>query len=234
MAVTAAENREFPAEGESELSDFEDEPMLQSSSEKSHNNSLINESVVEDVSMAEINYEQPIADRSRSDRENSNDRNESPEAEKIRQIDQEMKIKLLELHELMKAEGMDESVEVIERCKELIKRKQTKGKENNLNVNTNVVAGKRGNKASCNNNTTPNVLMGSGSVETIYESAVPKRNSSSSEDELNFDQTLGNKDNVNEQINVLISERRRSLSQDRTEQRHDNFGEGEMETDPRG
>ena len=114
-----------------------------------------------------------------------------------------MKNKLLELQELMAQEGFEESVGVASRCVEILKRKQQKENEEiEIPQGTNINA-----NASHNRKTAPRNKTGASSmarhtksVETIYESAVPKRNSSSSEEEflLNSSDEIISNDRLNE------------------------------------
>ena len=93
---------------------------------------------------------------------------ESSTSEQIKRIDNEMKLRLLELHDLMSQEGFDESIEVVQKCTELLKQKQ-RSRSGGKNVNAN---------ASFQN---PKLIerdvplvRNSKSMETIYDSAVPK------------------------------------------------------------
>ena len=154
-------------------------------------------------------------------------------SQQMRDIDREMKKKLNELHDLMTmGEGLDESVDMIEKCKQALQGRQNKGE----NVNSNATTGKKQSsrckisKYNTGNNTLGsegpriignktkgiNQIMTLNSVETLYESAIPKRNSSSSEeDDLNVDlECLPRMSDNDKRIVDLISERRCSLSQE--------------------
>ena len=100
-----------------------------------------------------------------------------------------MKEKLLELQELMAQEGCEESVEVATKCVEILKRKQRKAiahsekqplNQEGMNKNENASNVR---KQLANKTKLTRPVQNSKSVETIYESAVPKCSSSSSEDE---------------------------------------------------
>ena len=129
------------------------------------------------------------------------------DAEKIRKIDIEMTNKLKELHDLMSEEGMDESVEMVEKCAAILKSKQRRsrsedagtGENRNLNASNLLHQSKRG--------VTLPPPVTSNSEETIYESAVPKRNSSSSEDELTISPPNQNVTTINcNKLNTLFAE----------------------------
>ena len=125
----------------------------------------------------------------------SAEKNKKTPKEKICALDQEMKEKIVELHKLMSEGGLTESAQMLNNCLPLVnpERRADSGERHNtnqyeveqglnqariefdLNANCN---------ASHNLNNRVVISKNSRSEETINESAVPKRTSLSSEDEL--------------------------------------------------
>ena len=120
----------------------------------------------------------------------------------------EMKNKLQQLHRLMTREGLGESAEVVEKLLEANEKDRRRGEqiseEPGMNRNENAIV----------NNSKPlnkqrgdlRHLKQSQSVETIYESAVPQRNSSSSEEDflLEANQVQGDRNLITKRIDNLI------------------------------
>ena len=117
---------------------------------------------------------------------------ETDRKEQLRKIDREMKQRLIELQKLMESGGLTESAELLAQ----MSKGQQKDKPNqqgqvanegmeqhafiNLNANANVNIG----QAFTSQNKEIDGINSSKSMETIYEAAVPQRDSSSSEEEL--------------------------------------------------
>ena len=100
-------------------------------------------------------------------------------AEQVRRIDREMLSRIEELHNIMLQGGLEASADMLDRCASMVKpkRRPTAQDDNTqgMNVNRNAISvGKQ-----------PSVPYAK-SLDTIYESAVPRkdRNSSSSEEEI--------------------------------------------------
>ena len=156
-------------------------------------------------------------------------------ASKIKAIDDEMLKKITELHGLMTGEGLEESALMLERCVTVMKQKQSGGhlkdkqksprpegfEGMNLNSNATYLSGRQGNnlkrkggiiKETCQHSklSKPNIAFDKDetrSVDTIYEPAVEKRGSSSSEKELRLnssDEQLG--DTLNKSLDQILSE----------------------------
>ena len=172
MSVTADEDGEFPGDemAESEVSDTPEECLnSQRSSQDSQNATETKDG------QNRTNERSRSQTRSRS---GSSDQEDFTN-EQIKRIDQEMSAKLLELHQLMSAKDMGESVDMINKCTEILKAKQKQGK--NVNSNARVQMNKTNDFVNSVNREKDNGnIVNSRSVETIYESAIPKRNSSSS------------------------------------------------------
>ena len=216
MRVNTAENDEFP--GESELSDNEVEIEEVNQRGSKQNEDSNERSYVE---------EEPGVSHDCRNRSRSRSRSvENSLQDQISKIDHEMSVKLAELHKLMEQEGMDESVEMVSKCASLLKKKQTKcdweGKElNELNQNRNAYNLPRAKTRTENND--KNSMMTSKSMETIYQCAVPRRTSSSSEEDLGLnssDEFKGDENwkhkNIVENINSLITDLRRDTSDRRS------------------
>ena len=134
----------------------------------------------------------------------------------IHRIDLEMKEKLEQLHAMMAEGDLRESADMINKCSALIDKRQDKPNESGINKNCNTTI-EKGNKKKGNSNNK------SKSVETIYESTVPKRTSSSSEDDLMLDSSNEFNNNnlieaskvndLSQQISKLISDGRKSVMQ---------------------
>ena len=116
-----------------------------------------------------------------------------------------MAVKLSELHKLMTDKGMTESVNLIQKCTEVSGKSIHSNmsftqNNNNINNNVNVAEIENSNKGDCDSE--------SKSIETIYESAVPKRSSSSSEDDFAFNssdevQQIQDKTNASQLFNKI-------------------------------
>ena len=119
----------------------------------------------------------------------------------LQEIDREMKEKIQELHQLMSQGGLRESAELLEKCL------PKEGMLLNLNDNASMNKGQK-DKVEFEDE----VEIGSmaRSAETIYDSAVPKRNSSLSEDDLMINSEENSPEfcqkNRDQAINVFISE----------------------------
>ena len=161
--------------------------------------------------------------------------------EKIRQIDLEMKDKLMQLHDIMAQGGMQESMEVVNKCTQIINDKQTPivtyqpvgettvGEQSGINTNINVVTGNNCAERVVSRPLKTKLLkcQQTKSAETIYDSTVPKRNSSSSSEELG----LNTSDEINrcvplcpevdnrDMVNKFITDTRRSADQDQFDER---------------
>ena len=165
-------NDQEESDGPPELDEQEssDEGLIESDSEQ----------MDEEVS---FNFNKEMMDRNQEERKSK---------DQLNKIDQEMKQKLIELKSMMEKGGLKESANILanfpllnEEKKDARQNEQTPSNGNqggNLNVNNvnvkvtdDLVAGVLKGKSNS---------MVSKSLETIYEAAVPKRGSSSSEDEL--------------------------------------------------
>ena len=146
----------------------------------------------------------------------------------------------------MAQEELNESVEIINICSEILKTKQTKTSNQTANqkgtgmlqLNLNSNATSKGVKPNFKQQhrvlnvsrliggkqlQLPQPVDSSKSLETIYESVVPKRNSSSSEEDLLIgadELMLGNSNQLNK-IDSIISEVCRSLPRDQTDQQRE-------------
>ena len=140
MAVQAEEEREFLGQDESSDSEIEiDHPddRIRSSEENSNNKEPNNEEESEgrDESIVQSNLTHgsrvALDDRTRSQ-------------EKIKEIDNEMLKWITELHELMKAKGLEDSAAMLAKCAETIDRNEAeieevtkKIRKEGMNVNFN-------------------------------------------------------------------------------------------------
>ena len=138
--------------------------------------------------------------------------------ERIRQIDAEMSEKIKELHKLMNDGGLTESANLLKQC---LPKEATKGanagesheivfagadqheRDNNQNCNANIP---NSSQLFWQNQRMSDMPVRGRSLETIYDSAVPRgnRNSSSSEEEII--NTSDELDKNGPEINALISE----------------------------
>ena len=131
---------------------------------------------------------------------NLSERNSRERLSRIRQIDAEMSERIQELHKLMNDGGLTESAKLLNKCLPAAQSKTDsiqKGDErDSANFNENATLRKV-------TNLQPSVVK---SLETIYDSAVPRqnRNSSSSEDEL-ID-TSGDSEKQELQIDAFIAD----------------------------
>ena len=156
------------------------------------------------------------------------------QALKIKAIDEKMLKRITELHSLMTGEGLEEFASMLEKCATAMKQKQSgcsKDKQKspnlgnlegmNLNSNATYTLEKQGNnlkrkrvmmKENCQHHKLlkPNTLIDrdeTRSVDTIYEPAVEKRGSSSSEEEFRLnssDEQLG--ETLNKSLDQMLSE----------------------------
>ena len=110
--------------------------------------------------------------------------------DRIRQIDNEMYVKIQELQSLMNEGGLTESANLLKQCTPMLtglnssdnNRQERHIVKHGQNVNVNANVKQRNNNKGNDRNVNNESLM-SKSMETIYDCAVPmKRNSSSSED----------------------------------------------------
>ena len=145
------------------------------------------------------------------------------DAERIKQIDREMHEKLLELHNMMKKGGLEESAKILQQLPQIQNNKKELSKGNTtvtFKENTDLLPI---NSEQDNNNSNANastkiegivdVILPNNakSLETIYDAAVPKRGSSSSEEELMLNssnesaQEISNTSKANH-IEVFIAE----------------------------
>ena len=135
--------------------------------------------------------------------------------EKIKELDREMKQKLQELRNLMSEEGLQESVEMLDAMFEVEQDRpqvrQTSGK--NLNANSNVKSNKLSTqklkynrRASCDRYPRDTNVKSVPSEDTIYERAVNKRGSSSSEDANQQDLSDESLDVGLNNLNVTLNE----------------------------
>ena len=168
MSVSAEENGEFPGPGygtESDASDVEFE------------NDHLSENSEAQTGQMQCNNESS-ADRARS-RPRGLQSKMGSVATQIMEINDEISQKLSELHAMMQMEGMEQLVQIVEKCAAILKRKQGHSNDEGelVNVNTNATSANKegGSNVRC-----------SVSAKTIYESAVPKCNSFSSEEDLSF------------------------------------------------
>ena len=122
--------------------------------------------------------------------------------DKIKAIDDEMLKRITDLHAIMTEGGLQESAAMLEKCAETVHRGQPTrqvrltGEEcQNSNANAVMYKHKRlgeqydnviGKRASIQGGATVGLLKRVNSEVTIYEHAVPKRNSSSSEEDYNL------------------------------------------------
>ena len=162
--------------------------------------------------------------------------------ERIQQLDVEMKEKIEELHKLMFDGGLTESARLLDSCmpkkvhgngKGRNSRKVDKGQcsdDLGVNVNENASAARQENQVIGSTEKgvrekLDGMVNMAKSLETIYESAVPKRNSSSSEEEII--NTSGESDKTD---NILVNnfiadirDRRGNDNDDRSFGRNDRF-----------
>ena len=181
MAVSAEDKS--GSEGSSDEPDSEDDEIqFQSEGE-----------IIEDASCGSLNQSlhSQATELDYSDLEGDNaecreaESVQSPQ-EKINEIDQEMKTRLLELKELMGKQGLNDSVKVLEESFGLNQAAQKeKGKSSNKRKNPGIT--QMGDDGNDNQNAVVRGLQSIRSEATIYENAVDKRNSSSSEEDGNLD-----------------------------------------------
>ena len=131
-----------------------------------------------------------------------------------------MKERLEQINHLLAEDKLVESAEMLKKCEQTIKGKKRKGnfaQVISLNKNTNAARNKRGRLTF--NQPRGGMLSGSQSIDTIYDTALLKRNSSSSEDEYNEVSFLNHgsptmpsqePDAIDKQIQIVIAEARRA------------------------
>ena len=162
---------------------------------------------------------------------------ERSRANRIKQINQEMKQRLIELKKLMQEEGLTESVELLDQMPQVQEQKNRDGgkpsqtakkggtdvfpiNQTNVNTNANVNLAQ---SDMLQSKITGSFLNNCKSLETIYEAAVPQRDSTSSEEEMLINtsdesvnqECMGEKqhkddDPMDKQIEVLIADGRRN------------------------
>ena len=126
--------------------------------------------------------------------------------QKMREIDREMKQRIIELKSMMAKQGLNKSLEALEECfggtpPKTGKKNKTLQAGNETRVT---------NMGNSNQNATHNGLNNSQSEATIYKNVVEKRHSSSSEEDQIFDSS----DELLLNANFIADEPRPSTSQD--------------------
>ena len=100
---------------------------------------------------------------------------------KLNELNSQMQNKIQELHQLMFEGGLTESAEMLNRCIPTMPEMP----ESEENCNLNAICKEKGRSKQFDDQEENGIKATKGkSIEIIYESAVPKRNSSSSEDDL--------------------------------------------------
>ena len=151
---------------------------------------------------------------------NKNGKSMRETRKQIEKIDQEMLLKISEIHELMVGGGLTESAAMLEKCAASVKSKMNEstsspgrreGRNSNYNacevfeLNADMAALRTNNKRIQSKSKNRVQLVNadpSKSEETIYESVIHKHGSSSSEDEMRFNSS----DELDKQVDDLILE----------------------------
>ena len=122
-------------------------------------------------------------------------------ADKIKQIDNEMLQKITELHNLMSGGGLNESAAMLNRCADVLLSRS------GMNSNDNCKRKNECKEVIRRDKSRDKDYLHSKSVETIYENAIPKRGSSSSEEDFLLEAN-GDDRGFDRQVEFLISESR--------------------------
>ena len=117
----------------------------------------------------------------------SNERNGGINQKSVEDLDAEMKRKIQELHGLMTQGGLTESASMLSKCLPMVE-KEGKNVKQGVNTNMNATGKRKQNAVITDRNIFPsqsnNAMSLIRSEDTVYDSAVPKHNSSSSEEGL--------------------------------------------------